>query len=517
MKSPRLLRLFARKKRKAKRDGNTLGVHRLPPELLIYVFELCVQLQGSNEFLFYSPCRDIQSPALTLSQVCAHWRSLAHGIPMLWGRIGIKIIGPLIKHQDRAMLQTLEMHFERSCDSPIELSYESTYYPNPVTEMCSSRSHILVHRLQHLKVVVDRVKKFPGLTVDGTRTQKTVFPELRSLVLISSLEGLHQVEEVTMANLASTQEFGPEAEKVSFPKLRELSMPLYGSSTGNLHIPWRQLTSLTLGCNPKTDVTSILKECPCLIYLTIRMIYIPGVRLEETYRDTTAPPLLTLERLEYLAFQVDSNRRTYNSVTKLLQRLTCPSLLSLSLSCLHKFSDYNIGYFFDEDVTGLIVRSQCQDTLRSLEVSGIPVAEASLLAILHLTPSLTSFSFSECSFALADWEIDGTLFAGLIDEGAEKGEKLVPNLRDIRIVLEGRYDIFSACRDTPLGAFEALIRSRLLDLHSAVIDIPHGALASNWYPDVGGLREIQQRKDVQVALKVVAGDTELLGYDSGDS
>ncbi|ESK90631.1 hypothetical protein Moror_4200 [Moniliophthora roreri MCA 2997] len=501
MKFSGLSRLFASRKSKetnvpeSRGSGNTPNPfqHRIPPELLIYIFELCLRLKGSNEFIHIPRCRDIRSPALTLSHVCSRWRLLAHSTPTLWGNISIRIVNPLTKPQDRAMLRVLKMHFERSRDSPIGLCLQSTYHSGTVSEMLSSSSsstHYLA-RLQHLELEMTHITSIPGL--DITKDSEVVFPELRSLSFAGPLEGL---------------------EQISFPKLRQVTISRSSFSvvrrgmTSDLHLPWSQLTSLTFACLAWIDVTRILNDCPGLVFLDIHINAIRGSAWLDEVAEYPAPDpnafqIVTLKHLEHLTLHFDMHHAAYESATRLLDTLTCPSLSALSLFRANsKEVQEEAKDDFDEaGVTGLIVRSQCQYALRTLEIVRIPISETSLLDILRMTPCLTLLSFSECEFKPV--LIDGTFFAMMTILAPAK-EKLVPDLRDIRIVLRGRYD----CSSIPLRGFHEMVHSRLLVLHSVVIDLGRRSAISK--ANLDALREMQERYNI--ALKVMTRHTVLLGY-----
>uniref|UniRef100_A0A0W0EYZ8 F-box domain-containing protein n=1 Tax=Moniliophthora roreri TaxID=221103 RepID=A0A0W0EYZ8_MONRR len=531
MKALGVSRLAAWRKRKAEKEGNgflksvarrfstpsqfapwrsrkpnsgshhLLPAHRLPPahhlpaELLIAIFELCVWLNDSNKFIFKYPYCHIESPVLTLSQVCSHWRSLTYSASILWGHISIEKCchNPLITPNAQATLRILKMHFDRSGDAPLELSLNATRSTIPGLSHSHAIMETLLMRTCNFNYC-DRLRR------------------LETTIYITSIPGLDRTKKTVFAELETLSFTGEESlDQFSFPKLRHVSISVNGPR-GALNLPWRQLTSLSFRCPHTTDFGSILNECPGLISLSLCLFQDPHY----WYNVATRTPMpfppqghSTLKRLKNLSLKAHN----YNddSAMPVLKSLICPCLASLSLIQADTHSEYIRG-FHAEGVIEFILRSQCQRTLDHLEIIGVLIHESSLLDLLRLTPCLTFFAFKECVYGYG-MGTGSALFSGLTSRIYEPKEReLVPSLRDIRVTL---VEPFPEAFDDSLDAFEAMVRSRVQILHSASISVPDGTMTSQsarYQGLLSSLQEMQKRKDVEIALKVVVGDIVLVGY-----
>ncbi|KAF8314181.1 hypothetical protein DL93DRAFT_2167349 [Clavulina sp. PMI_390] len=95
-------------------------ISRLPPELLIQVFE---------EFLVESSTFRVLTPLLCITSVCAHWRSVAIASPALWTRV---YYGPRSTPYGRMPAPDIHewavIFLERSRSAPLEVFLESTFW-----------------------------------------------------------------------------------------------------------------------------------------------------------------------------------------------------------------------------------------------------------------------------------------------------------------------------------------------------------------------------------------------------
>uniref|UniRef100_A0A0W0EZ15 F-box domain-containing protein n=1 Tax=Moniliophthora roreri TaxID=221103 RepID=A0A0W0EZ15_MONRR len=464
-------------------------IHDLPPEILIQIFEHYINLHGSYVFittLLRKSGLMYQSPVHTLSQVCSRWRSLTCSTSVLWGRISTRLPA-WDERYTRGVSQCMSMHLDRSRDGPLHLNLGSFNPRNsmPFVSVVSRKlSSIPYHHHRLHSLDINNISHLPGLDL----TKEVVFPELRSL------------------------SFAPSAykylEMVLFPKLRDVSIKFptdpwltdadFTPSASTLRLPWGKLTSLTFGCESSKDITSILHECRSLVFLTLHILRGREDCQPEADRNTSFPVLHHLRHFTlYMPHSI-----MYGTV-QLLNRLKCPSLSSLSLIA-EAYPEINDPWpFLEEGVTRFIVRSRCP--LMSLEVSGIPITESSLLAVLRSTHRLTSFSVTGDFMQSV---IVGSLLTSVsIPLASNSEDQLVPELRDIRITLNSYEAEEHVCGDTLLVLFEVMVRSRLPYLYSAVISV---SSLSRPNTSVDSLREIQREKTV--ALKVIVGGEVLLGY-----
>jgi hypothetical protein len=161
-----LQRLHTHQRRLRMQRNTLLPVSRLPPEVLLLVFEFCV----SGGISVFHPSRRIVSAYDTrFSQVCTAWRALAFGAPELWR-------APPLQHPDLAAL-----YLQRAHGSPLSIVYDGRAGSSredallaTLTDM-SQLQHIV---LRHLELL-SRSNRFAALQQPA--------PQLETLFLHTSL------------------------------------------------------------------------------------------------------------------------------------------------------------------------------------------------------------------------------------------------------------------------------------------------------------------------------------------
>ncbi|KAF8323307.1 hypothetical protein DL93DRAFT_680271 [Clavulina sp. PMI_390] len=102
---------------------NLRSMHRrLPPELLLGVFELLV---GSTSI------PEVHHTLLAITSVCSYWRSLAISSPSLWTRVYYGPLKSLVSQRSaRKISKRARVFLERSRSLPIEILAENTLFPS---------------------------------------------------------------------------------------------------------------------------------------------------------------------------------------------------------------------------------------------------------------------------------------------------------------------------------------------------------------------------------------------------
>ncbi|KAF7365386.1 F-box domain-containing protein [Mycena venus] len=354
-------------------------VGALPVELLVKIFVLTAR----EEVWKLSRLKR----ALRISHVCSHWRQITvNAIPRLWnGPIVVKI-DRFTKISKEAYMDGLKTLLARSTPLPVPVSIEETRR--------------------------DGAQEIPAAFEELLR----ISPRWRSVKLRGLLSpaflrrltehGKDHLEEVVLGR--DVDRLCDPATVLSFgstPRLRKVTID--GSRL--FHIPWTQLTDLTLSDRSPELCLNILTQCSNLVTASFRIAAWQGPPEPRTE--------FTLNHLRTLSL----NLYTSGSFMPFLHHLCAPALESLRLT--------NVAQWTEVQFTAFQLRAP---DITQLHIQYSTLSSADLRAALSYAPSLTHLSLTGCSDCT-----DGIFVRALhYKEGVTP---LVPCLHTLVLNLRGIY------------------------------------------------------------------------------
>jgi len=390
-------------------------IGKLPTELLANIFHLVVPPE-----LFWDESADnteaVISEAHRVSQVCRHWRQIAHGTPQLW--VDGFSFSANQKHT-RLDLEQTEAWLKRSHPLPITVHFH-----------CSDDGPA------DPGVAFKRTELFRTI-LSSTRRWRHVIWEIPYLCPLSDLRSgsFERLERVTIDN--RIVETPPKAMDVflTAPLLREVAICIRAIDRHTLELfrmPWWQLTVLTLEDDLLNDCHNIMLQCTNVRSMKIRSSWwdpVPG---------SSTSTVVVLPFLNALELHVDDLFPF--GIGHFFACLALPSLKSLRLS----FDNH-----LDTVVWDVGVFSEFQDRSPHIErialtTRGRAISSEVLIALLRHSPHVTELTLDIC-------DIDD-IFLHALKVDRNDGQVVAPRL--VKLTLD---DIGDAPSDS---AVEAMIRSR---------------------------------------------------------
>ncbi|KAF7332266.1 MYND-type domain-containing protein [Mycena kentingensis (nom. inval.)] len=206
-------------------------IHKLPPEILIAIFEEYMLDAAASNFI------PKISSALILASVCQRWRDVTLDVPKLWSRIALPQ-RPSKSHPQFAQL--VQTCMQRSRGAPLTLS------------IAGCKNTILID------ILATKAACWRDLRVDQAVASGRVLahiPELPNLETIRMQ--LHLVNELKTIALGA------------LPRLREAIIEW--GCLSQVKLPWSQLAELTLLCHDADDVLPILRQTVNLESLKLKV------------------------------------------------------------------------------------------------------------------------------------------------------------------------------------------------------------------------------------------------------
>lgn len=287
-------------------DDQALGkrLNSLPPEVLSEIFYWCVPTAKDQEY---------SSPrfALTLSQVCRHWRSVTLNTPSLWTYTKVKII----QHQLSPSSELMRLYLERSKTCPIFIDIDFVdiwMYYHPVLNL--------------FQEVIDFVRKFRPVSLLANSYLATHLESGSNEDMATRTEWYFWAARKKDTGAPPAGNLHEETNRDSLVTLRALRLA-NGSFVLEPYMDWSSsLTFLEIkDLNNYTNLTvptavSILSAFPLLVHCSLHIDF-----------DDTEPLLatqVTLNNLQSFALSwsewVDCGR--------LLDVLSSPDLVELELT-----------------------------------------------------------------------------------------------------------------------------------------------------------------------------------------
>ncbi|KDR78752.1 hypothetical protein GALMADRAFT_244302 [Galerina marginata CBS 339.88] len=360
----KMLKRHAELRARMNRAHNPI-IHRLPPELPSYIFELCVPLNNTST----SPMTDIERCApLIIGAVCRGWRQIAWSTPRIWTFISI-----FLESQKFPVRYELAREWlNRSGQLPltIHITAPATISPSLDSRLGPMIEFINQHSSRwkelHLTVPPRFVSRFCGDSGGA--------PVLHTLKLQYMLPNLFC--DIPDKNPFSLKHGKPMPSNVSIS---------YFCSRG-VDIEWGYITHLFLGSISLTECISVLKSAPRLIHYALSDVSIPSSPPHRPHKPIVHQVLRELD--------VSTNFRCW--VGLFFEAVTLPGLESISM-CLQK-NDVRLS----TDAFISLVKRSCAD-LKSLSISYKASGQPQELhRLLRSTPSLLHFNLQGTSGDLFD-------------------------------------------------------------------------------------------------------------------
>ncbi|KIM77200.1 hypothetical protein PILCRDRAFT_825552 [Piloderma croceum F 1598] len=307
-------------------DALLTFIRRLPREILIKIFILCMSNYGMSSF-------DPEHSPLLVGQVCIGWRRVALSTQALWSSITVT--------RDRPSNKMANLWISRALSAPltIRLDYTGSSKVGPIRPAISA----LVQYCDRWKILELCI---PESAISRLRSIRHRLPSLESLSIQN-----------------------PKAS-------RKLSLGP-GIFHARFKIPWHQLTELTAHIKNMTECLEILQLVPnldkCIVY-NASSTSEASIPLQNT-------PILTFPRLRY--FSVLHSIRP----DEILKHLRLPIIHALHIAYNNERQSEDLKWFSQQPFMSLLSSSH---TLRKLEIDCLRVREDSVHVVhcLRGAPSL---------------------------------------------------------------------------------------------------------------------------------
>ncbi|KIK56572.1 hypothetical protein GYMLUDRAFT_46917 [Collybiopsis luxurians FD-317 M1] len=224
---------------------------------------------------------------LPITQVCSHWREIAHSIPGLWASISVDL--DFFRHGSLD-ISHIKQHLSRSRHVPLKIAVRGS--PMSIGDIPFSKAEQLWMMLLEYSQTWNTLKLF-----------------------------------VSNQSFLQASRFLALKGKDPFPNLRSITMP----DMSNLHllsVNFKRLTYLELSFYSGTSLEELFDSCNLL-----EVCILGGYRCEDPDKDANARPrILTHHHLRELHLRSEKNCSPHALLT-----LFFPNLKKL---CLHKNTSY---------------------------------------------------------------------------------------------------------------------------------------------------------------------------------
>ncbi|KAJ7626613.1 hypothetical protein DFH06DRAFT_734994 [Mycena polygramma] len=345
-------------------------IRKLPNELLVEIF-LYVHRGGDVKVNWwrYKASRmppGINKPVHRLSQVCTHWRRVAHTTPRLW--VDHMKALRLQKPPSAAYVTRMKEFLERSAPLPVPVSLHSGggIEAGPLVEVLISAAH-----------------RWSTAQLDLSSLSELSHIPAAPLKFLEKLE--LTVTSMDTSNHAKVQAF------LTAHRLRHVTLTT--PSTAQLLIPWSQLTAIDVTDPSPSDCLDILIQCTSVVtarFTTHAWAVAP---------DLSERQLTTLGSLEDLT--VSFSGSTSGFVAPIFVRLALPALTKLKLVLRFGLT------WQSAEFTQFHLRSP---NIERLAISSSEMTSDDLLTILQHAPSLVELKMDHSAFCFDDSIVTGLLF-----------------------------------------------------------------------------------------------------------
>ncbi|KAJ7727349.1 hypothetical protein B0H16DRAFT_1697721 [Mycena metata] len=393
-------------------------IRSLPVELLAEIFSLTIR---DKELLYSIHSRHFQD-AYRVSHICSEWRQIAHCTPQLWtGSVTVTVGYPVTQDvEDPDVEDSVTEDVE---DALVQGARWTVSGTGPDSDGLMIRAWLAHSGPLPVPIVLMGLHGLPESILAG-RKALHLRPVLEELLRVAPRWGiLHlygflppmfylRLADRTLDSLEEARlgEFNVDYPALfllgTSPRLRKLTV------TGNppLHMPWAQLTELTLTYYPSTSVClNTLVQCTNLITLT----------LSGTDRQNDVGTNVTLPSLRVLNFAF---RRNSNARLPTLNFLFAPILETCSIS--FRFRAHSRSWK-QAVFTTFLLRSP---NITYLRLDSCPLTSHELIAALVHTPCLSHLELNKCH------HIDDAFLLALSYKHDSGTPPLVPLLHEFRLL-----------------------------------------------------------------------------------
>ncbi|KAF8953528.1 hypothetical protein BDZ97DRAFT_596665 [Flammula alnicola] len=313
-------------------------IHRLPPEISSYIFQLCISRE---------PSIDARYSQVALSSVCQKWRQIAHTTPQLWTTIFLSVS----RHSDLSVADWTQEWIDRSGQLPLSIGLfaksESKYYTVyryviAVINQCSSR--------------------WRDLTYQG--------PASSLSDLVGDSQGASQLQTLKLhVHGSSAGQF-----KLGDFKPMPTTLEIRGLDLKSVVIEWNNITHMQARRISADDCWELFRIAPRMTHCRLELVL--NIKAQDPFPRPHTPILHpTLQVLEMSLV-------TSCSFDLFLNNVSLPSLKSYT-------SDVGSGYLETESLISLFLRSSCSlQTLTLLDLGLEPLDVADLVDLSRATPDL---------------------------------------------------------------------------------------------------------------------------------
>ncbi|KAJ8073848.1 hypothetical protein AAF712_003297 [Marasmius tenuissimus] len=386
-------------------------IRSLPPEILSMIFAFSCEANPLD--VCHVP------PAVTLSFVCAQWRTIVLSSPSLWSSISIDF-----EHWDMipnlCVLENMTRLFlERSKKSPLTLVLRLS---EPTS--CEFRAS------STLNALVDSADRWCDITLLepwNIGPSSPIFQGLRGHLPI--LRSLH-------LNGA-----GPRDDHLKFdffdscPALDSLQIqpgddpfgPEY--PTNRLVLPWEQIRSLKMRDSFAPSAISLLSQCPNVETLGLSLVG-GGAKY---------PRDVALDALRSLSIEA----REQDDVSSILQSTTLRNLSLIEICGDIGEPTRDWPYWDGGAIENMITRSSC--TITSLRLKWVPITDVQLVELLDHIPTLKSLHIEEYTTGPSRLQTNRLVteyflnHLALVQEGGSEhysfNRVFIPRLEDLSVVV----------------------------------------------------------------------------------
>ena len=337
-------------------------VHRLPPEILTQIFELCA---GEEPLL--SPDRN---PAIvSLTQVCGRWRQTALSVPQLWCCVSLVLgiewfmnVGGTIPSWRKLnhLGFMAELFTERSKTAPLSLVLRTC----PESQIPNAQ---LDQALAAIACLLGNSKRWHRFECSHDLLSRPSFANIRDRLS-------------NLARLTIDSFIGARPAQTIFANCPSLTdLDIKPDHWNEANFPLHQINSLRLTTSYVNTARPILQRCT-----NVRRLELENIG---SYNRPDDSEQIILPRVECLRITATEEE----DLSDIINLLTLSSLVQLEIRRSVDESswwNFNLGPLRD-----FLLRSSC--TITSLDLYRVPISDNETLSLLRLMPTLRTLSVQE--------------------------------------------------------------------------------------------------------------------------
>ena len=384
-------------RRKPREYPSTCLIDRLPPEILVYIFQLCLPTSSTiREILFSSNGStwngkrqswiSAREAPLNVSHVCAAWRNIAIESQALWKMICFQ--GSIRRNGVDSEFDAISTFLKRSSTSPINI-FIRLRAPLDLTLLESDRA-------------VDPFRCIDLLMAEKARWRSVNLSFDRSALLEPFMRVLEN-EVLPVEELFVDCTIFRNGPQHFAPRLYNLKTLHFKSRDNHSFVSWTTshcppLKELSLFFSvPLNDFFSWLDNCPTLESIKLKNIFLPQtINIDrDSLKVRHMPHLKELSLgIGIALLEADMAKR---AIDLILHSVQAPSLKSLSLSF-----NSRPDAFCDLESIVTSLRASQSSSLKSLRLRGFGCNKHTngaqiLCHLMNLTPTLETLLIDEAS------------------------------------------------------------------------------------------------------------------------